>query len=92
MIFHSKHSEGRFVKHGKFYGVGTIGERGQIVIPAEAREAFNLNAGDKLVFFGSGELLLTIKREQVETFLSKMAKKLDTVRKALTEERGETGE
>lgn len=35
-----------------FYGVATIGAKGQIVIPAEAREAFDLNAGDKVIVFG----------------------------------------
>ena len=74
------------MKQGKFYGVGTIGERGQIVIPAEAREALSMNAGDKLLFFGTKEFLSIIKREQVEEFLSKMTTKMDSVRKVLKEE------
>ncbi len=32
-----------------FYGSVTVGERGQIVIPAEARSALNLKPGDKLL-------------------------------------------
>ena len=31
------------------FGVVTIGEKGQIVIPAKARKIFNLKAGDQLV-------------------------------------------
>jgi AbrB family looped-hinge helix DNA binding protein len=32
-----------------FYGSVTVGERGQIVIPAEAREEQGIRAGDKLL-------------------------------------------
>ena len=34
------------------FGVVTIGEKGQIVIPAKARKVFNLKAGDQLVVLG----------------------------------------
>ncbi len=34
-----------------FYGVVTIGERGQVVVPAAARKAHNLHPGDKLLVF-----------------------------------------
>lgn len=32
-----------------FYGSVTVGERGQIVIPAEARTELDIHAGDKLL-------------------------------------------
>ena len=32
-----------------FYGSVTVGERGQIVIPAEARAAMDIKPGDKLL-------------------------------------------
>jgi len=35
-----------------FYGVATVGERGQVVIPAEARKKFDLSPGDKVLVFG----------------------------------------
>jgi hypothetical protein len=31
------------------YGVVTVGERGQIVIPKKARDQFNIKPGDKLI-------------------------------------------
>ena len=34
------------------FGVVTIGEKGQIVIPAKARKIFSLKAGDQLVVLG----------------------------------------
>ena len=39
----------------KFYGSVTVSERGQIVVPAEARKDFNINGGDKLLVFGDLE-------------------------------------
>jgi AbrB family looped-hinge helix DNA binding protein len=36
----------------KFYGAVRVSERGQIVIPAEARKDFNIKAGDKLLVLG----------------------------------------
>ena len=34
-----------------FYGTVTVGERGQVVIPAEARRQFGIETGDKLLVF-----------------------------------------
>ncbi len=39
----------------KFYGSITVSERGQIVIPAEARKDFNIKTGDKLLVLGDLE-------------------------------------
>ena len=48
-----------------FLGSVTVGERGQIVIPAEAREAYGLRGGDKvLVFHHPGHCGLMIVRVQ----------------------------
>ena len=33
----------------KFVGVAKVGEKGQIVIPKEAREMFDINPGDSVV-------------------------------------------
>ncbi len=34
------------------FGVVTVGEKGQIIIPARARKIFNIEAGDRLVVLG----------------------------------------
>jgi len=39
--------EGRY-----FFGTTKVGERGQIVIPREARETFDIKAGDSLLVLG----------------------------------------
>ncbi|WP_071392903.1 helix-turn-helix domain-containing protein [Bacillus tuaregi] len=36
----------------QFFGVVKVGERGQIVIPKQARELYGIKAGDKLVVLG----------------------------------------
>jgi AbrB family looped-hinge helix DNA binding protein len=40
-----------FGKH-EFFGSTTVGERGQIVLPADLRKKFKINAGDKLIVIG----------------------------------------
>ena len=37
---------------GKYAWTATVGEKGQIVIPKQAREVFNINPGDTLVILG----------------------------------------
>ena len=39
----------------RFYGSVTVSERGQIVIPAQARRDFGIKPGDKLLVFGDLE-------------------------------------
>ena len=39
---------------GKCYGTATVSERGQIVIPAEARRELSIQCGAKLLVFRSG--------------------------------------
>jgi AbrB family looped-hinge helix DNA binding protein len=39
----------------KFYGSVTVSERGQIVIPIDARKDFDIKTGDKLLVFGDLE-------------------------------------
>ena len=61
-----------------FYGTATVGERGQVVIPAEARKKFNFNPGDKVLVLGhpsqSGVVLCKIDavREFFSSFLSEL--------------------
>ena len=47
------------------FGTVKVGERGQIVIPKEARELFNINAGDTLLVLGDEEQGLAIAKADV---------------------------
>lgn len=70
--------------HGTSYGTTTVGARGQIVIPAGARKAFNLKSKDKLFIFGMGGNFLTlIKADQVEKMMEKMMEKMKTMTKII---------
>ena len=40
------------INEGKFAWIIKIGEKGQFVIPKEAREIFNLNPGDEIIVLG----------------------------------------
>jgi len=71
--------------HGKiFYGTTTIGEKGQVVIPAQARESMSLKKGEKLLVFGMGsEMLALSKLAHLEKFASHLAQRLDAIRKII---------
>ncbi len=40
---------------GKYAWTATVGEKGQIVIPKQARELFGINPGDTLLLFGDDQ-------------------------------------
>lgn len=37
------------MKKDKYVGICKVGEKGQIVIPKEARDMFNINPGDSII-------------------------------------------
>ena len=37
------------MKKDRFVGISKVGEKGQIVIPKEAREMFDINPGDSVI-------------------------------------------
>lgn len=39
------------LSRSSFLGATTVGERGQVVIPADARKAYGIEIGDKLLVF-----------------------------------------
>lgn len=54
----------------KLYGTATIGARGQVVIPAQARKELKLKAGDQLVVMGKfGKVLGMVKTEALADFV-----------------------
>lgn len=66
LVNHSEEKSGIIVPHkGKFFfGAVVVGEHGQIVIPKEARDIFNINAGDKLLILGDEERGLGIVHQR----------------------------
>ena len=70
----------------QFYGSITVSERGQIVIPAEARRDFNIEIGDKLLVFGDLEKGLAIVKASV------LLEKIPHLLSVLESERGSSKE
>lgn len=71
-IMHKKkgHGHGHSHGHGKVLGTTTMGERGQIVIPSEAREELEIQPGEKFIVFGNkrkGAVIL-VKSETFNKF------------------------
>lgn len=63
----------------RVFGTAKVGDRGQIVIPKEARELFNIKPGDTLLILGEEETGLIVSRPEL---LSDIANQIfETVRK-----------
>jgi AbrB family looped-hinge helix DNA binding protein len=72
----------------KFYGVTTVGERGQVVIPAEARRDLNFTPATKLLVFGThkgGGIMIT-KAETFAGFLNRIMGTMSRFEEMLKEE------
>lgn len=68
-------------KSEQFYGTTTLGEKGQVVIPIEARKSMGIKKGDKLLVFGMGcDMLAFSKLSEVEQFASHLSGRLDAIR------------
>lgn len=68
----------QFQKQDKFYGTTTIGERGQVVIPALARKELGLEAGDQLIVMGKfGKVLGLMKTDAMQSFVETIMSNLE---------------
>ncbi len=56
--------------NGKYvFGVVKVGERGQIVIPKEAREQYGIKAGDSLMVLGDQRGIAMLKTEVFQSII-----------------------
>ncbi len=57
--------------NGKYiFGVVKVGERGQIVIPKEAREQYNIKPGDSLMVLGDQRGIAMLKTEVFQDIIN----------------------
>jgi len=49
----------------RVFGTAKVGDRGQIVIPKEARELFGIKPGDTLLILGESDTGLIVSRPEV---------------------------
>ena len=64
----------------KLFGTATVGTKGQVVIPATAREELGINTGDRLYVLGSpmkGAIML-LKEDKLEKFIEQMNLQVET--------------
>ncbi len=63
----------------QLYGTATVGTKGQVVIPADARDALDIQAGDRLYVVGSQEKKWVglIKEEQLRDMLDHLTNNIE---------------
>jgi AbrB family looped-hinge helix DNA binding protein len=73
-----------------FYGSSTIGERGQVVIPAEARAELGFHPGEKILFMRHPiyKGIMMFKIEALREFLDEFAATLTAIEAVRKEEPG----
>lgn len=65
----------------KQYGMTTMGERGQVVIPKEIRKKLNIKAGDQfLVFCHDNAVIGFIKPQEFDTIIERHISRLKTLK------------
>jgi AbrB family looped-hinge helix DNA binding protein len=71
---------------GKIYGVATISERGQVVIPAEVRKSLRVKPGDKLIvlFQPDRKFIGLMPEEDVSRFLKQASKFVSQLEKRVS--------
>jgi len=66
----------------KVYGAVAVGERGQIVIPAEVRKLYHIKAGDRVIVFSKpGGPIALIPAEKFSRFLEQATSILKKIKK-----------
>jgi AbrB family looped-hinge helix DNA binding protein len=67
------------------YGTATVGTKGQIVIPADAREEFNLEPGAKVFVFGvkDKQMLGICPVESMDAWMQSMSNHLEKLKSAV---------
>ena len=74
----------------KLYGTATVGTKGQVVIPADAREELDIKSGDRLYVVGSTQKKFVgfIKEEQLRQLVEHITDNVETYKAALENKEG----
>lgn len=69
----------------KLYGTTTVGTKGQVVIPSEVREKFNIKSGDRMYVVGSeqGKWIGLVHEEQMRAMLAHLTDNIELFKNAL---------
>lgn len=65
----------------KLFGTATVGTKGQVVIPADAREALTIQPGDRLYVVGSEKKKMVgfLKEEQLQTLVEHLTDSVQNI-------------
>ena len=79
------------VKKGKYiFGTVKVGERGQIVIPKEARDKFSIEPGDSLLILGDeNKGIAIVKEDLMKNFALKILEGMSYVKERVKGEKNE---
>jgi AbrB family looped-hinge helix DNA binding protein len=73
-------------KKPKIFGTVTMGERGQVSIPAKVRRLLELDPGDKLIVFsgppGESKMVSLIPIDEFAPFLGRLEKHISELKKS----------
>lgn len=69
----------------KLFGTATVGTKGQVVIPADCREAFNIKTGDRLYVVGSGKAgwIGFLKEDQLRAMVEHLTDNIEQYRSVI---------
>ena len=69
----------------KLYGTATVGTKGQVVIPADARDELDIAAGDRLYVVGSCQKkwIGFIKEDQLREIIEHITENVENYRQLL---------
>lgn len=69
----------------KLFGTATVGTKGQVVIPADAREALNIQPGDRLYVVGSEKAKWVgfLPEEQLRAIVDHLTDNAESIRSVL---------
>lgn len=69
----------------KLFGTATVGTKGQVVIPADAREQLNINPGDRLYVVGSekAQWVGFLKEDQLRALVEHLTDNIEQYRSAI---------
>jgi len=71
----------------KLFGTATVGTKGQVVIPADAREIFNIKPGDRMYVVGSekAQWIGFLKEDQLRALVESITDNIEQYRSILTD-------
>ena len=73
---------------GKVYGAATVGERGQLVIPAGLRKDMDIKTGDRLMIFAKidRKMISMMRERDFSDFLQKASKIISKLENKVSKE------